>query len=432
MKKLDKDFFMHSDANLPRQAKTRVSRSVYVFFLKFAVSFIQMFILSLRLVRTFRHPRNLPSVFVFSLSESQIFRNKSTKPLIDFLRDERFELGESSSLLIEGRNQSLFAGKDRNVTRDITIRILISFLDQVQLRNVNSALEFLKDNLIGIISLNRDTSKSLLKRILDYSVWELISFKHEVKLVTTNSSMSRLPNPFYIQHPEYKRVMLWYSGNHKPIQLRGVELKTDFLNSDLISNVDLHYVWDESDIEFLKFMGINRAKAVGSILMYNNTSFRVLPSLPVITFFDITPFKNATGFYTEQMSIEILMQLVQTVQDVSANKDVKISLQVKPKRQYTKKHSSKYIKLINALTEANKIKLLTPTADIYQTINRSNLILATPFSAPAIVAKEMGIPCAFIYSRNGSYDVPLIHNGIEVISEQRELTNFILKDIAAK
>jgi polysaccharide biosynthesis PFTS motif protein len=290
----------------------------------------------------------------------------------------------------------------------------------------------LKDNLIGIISLNRDTSKSLLKRILDYSVWELISFKHEVKLVTTNSSMSRLPNPFYIQHPEYKRVMLWYSGNHKPIQLRGVELKTDFLNSDLISNVDLHYVWDESDIEFLKFMGINRAKAVGSILMYNNTSFRVLPSLPVITFFDITPFKNATGFYTEQMSIEILMQLVQTVQDVSANKDVKISLQVKPKRQYTKKHSSKYIKLINALTEANKIKLLTPTADIYQTINRSNLILATPFSAPAIVAKEMGIPCAFIYSRNGSYDVPLIHNGIEVISEQRELTNFILKDIAAK
>lgn len=98
---------------------------------------------------------------------------------------------------------------------------------------------------------------------------------------------------------------------------------------------------------------------------------------------------------------------------------------LKPKRQYTASHSNHYIQFVDDCVTRGEIKRLSPKSSLYEVVRQSKIVLAPPFSSPVIIARELGVPCAFYFLPEPEWLFPKDHHGVEVISTASELQNFL-------
>lgn len=378
-------------------------------------------------IRKIRPSKSIPSVFVYSLTPEQIFYNGSIDALVSFLNEERFErTNEREQYLVESRRFfDLLRGKSI-VTPDISMHIIISCLNTARLTDLKSEFKNLNNFLKYNESFRSLKARSCFRFIIDFTLWKVLKSENGLVLITTMSSSQNLPIPFYFYSPNYSRQMIWYATNWRPIQKLTGSSAPGILSKDLEVFVDLHLVWDKFEIETLREYGIVKTKDYGSMLFYPVTKTRVLPKILTITFFDVTPYKDSTGFYSELISIRNLLGLVATIEKFKENSGLEICLQIKQKRKYSKAHSSKYVSILHDLFQSGSLTQLPSDSNLYNIVGSSSLVLGTPFTSPVLIAKELDVSCAFLSLDAEDFKLPSLQNGIRVLSKESELEEILL------
>jgi polysaccharide biosynthesis PFTS motif protein len=313
------------------------------------------------------------------------------------------------------------------VTPDISMHIIISCLDTIRLKELICEFKKLPYSLERNKSYRSLKPRSYFRFAIDFALWKVLQGESSLVLITTISSYQNLPNPFYFDNPKYSRQMFWYATNWKPIQEHASSIVPEIISKDLNVFIDLHLVWDKFEIEALREYGIAKAKDFGSMLFYPVTKARVLPKVLTVTFFDVTPYKDSTGFYSEQMSIRNILGLVATIARLKESSGLEICLQIKPKRKYSKAHSSHYVNILHNLSQSGSLTQLPSDSNLYHIVGGSSLVLGTPFTSPVLIAKELNVSSAFMCLDAGEFKLPSLRNGIRVISKEASLEEILLE-----
>jgi polysaccharide biosynthesis PFTS motif protein len=145
-----------------------------------------------------------------------------------------------------------------------------------------------------------------------------------------------------------------------------------------------------------------------------------------ITVFDVTPTElpiYQASIYSVNSTLDFLedIEMVQNLLRDSSYPGINWIL--KPKRNYSKNHSPQYIKRLQSM----KLILIDPKMDLYQCIGNANFVVCVPYTSPAIIAQELGIPvCYFSTSKDfdllESLDGIPVHKSVEALRTHIECT----------
>jgi polysaccharide biosynthesis PFTS motif protein len=347
------------------------------------------------------------------------------------LREERFATLANFDLpLIEVRSFRTILFRHPNFTIDASTHILRKVLPRRSYRKIFSAIN--KE-----ISSQGESSAMKIKNFkesqFDPIVYSLFftQIGNMVDLITTPSSMLKVPSAFLIAGGP-KRIMIWYSTNSKPIYASDDILRKKINVRGFKEHVDEHWVWNEDQVNFLKSQEIGNALSVGSMIFQDRIIEDRDSKIFVITYFDVTPVQGSTGFYSVKNTMLVLNSVLRLFEVLNERHPGRIIVQVKPKRQYSKFYSEEYVSLVLVSSKLGKITRLSASANLYQTISKSDLVLAIPFTSPALIARELEVNSLFVSIGIDGWDVPASSNGIPVIFEFDELLSYLEKEIQRK
>lgn len=372
-----------------------------------------------------------------SLSIDQILNEGSTIGFEDFILEKRFPFADNcDEILVVIPNKV-----GRKINSSNTRFRFLSLFELIQFSRLDLRLLIL--TLFEVIrnprykTSYREFSKRKAVRgiisdlLITTSIVSIEQKKFDIKfLVGTNSFLSSgLPTVFSLNTLKSTRIIIWYSINSIPIVKRG-EQPRNYLHEDFVYKVDEHFVWDKYQKADLESRGVARATVKKSmVFIAKDSSPENIPRIPSfkVTFFDVTPFKEYDdGFYSTRAAIRTLEELIRNLVLLEQEELEDLELYLKPKRPYVPAHSKSYLQFVEESVSSGKIKWLTPNANIYDVIEQSRVVLTPPFSSPAIIARELGVPCAFYFLPESNWLLPKSHHGIEVLTEVQSLHKFLL------
>ena len=405
------------------------------FTLSMFIAFASIFILTFGL---FRSKSRVPSSIVFSLTSEQVYSERGIEDIVTSLQEKRFQdFFGVGKLLIEVRSTKSLLARDKLITFDAPFFLLTRCVKRVHYRSFvmkvfRSAIRPRGQELFGL--------KEVKRSVFDLAVYEVLHQHRypEFDLVTTNSSLKKLPIAF--QCPiKGRRIMVWYSTNSKPIYFRGNPQSLNWDVGAIIKGIDSHLVWTKYDVVYLKSLGIHKAHAIGPILFQTQIVAEKSARNYVITYFDVTPLAPSydyivgtqENFYSEPNALRDLEAIEKLSADLNGVFANKVQVRIKPKRVYSQMHSKKYITKIMEHSRQHQIEILSPYANLYEIISQSDLVIATPWTSPAVLAKEMSVNAVFFAIRVADWDLPDVYEGIRVIkslSEFRAYVNFSVQE----
>lgn len=371
------------------------------------------------------------------MTRDQIFEDNSTQALEDFLAEDRFNLTFSrDEVIIQLRDlKTLFQKRDRMVTFDLATNLLIhNTLNSEFLSVFKSAITGCWNSRVShrfsLISLS-----DLKKELFDKPFWEQYFADTSVftTLITTNSSFNKMPPPFLLDVCKGNichRVMFWYSSNIKPIETDSSNAVVDPQFISLNSLIDEHFVWNIGQKEFLETKGLQNVKPVGSIVFRPQRSENNLTKDIDIAYFDVTPLESSDNYYKYQNCSNVLFGIIEARDKLQLSLGIPISIFIKPKRHYFRRHSKRYIKLLADLSKNGTVKIIPSTENLYRTISNSKFVVGIPFTSPVLIAQEIGIPCAFYSGDTHTLNIRFIENGIPVLRSIDDLTNELRKNVS--
>ena len=380
----------------------------------------------------FRSKSRIPSTVVFSLTSEQVFKNSNINNLLSFLREERFQDHfRGNNPLIEVRSIKSLKPHKQMITIDAPLFLLIKCVKKSHygsfLMNVFKSVSLLKDQeLLGL--------KEMKKLIFDLAVFKILNHRSypEFDLVTTNSSLKKLP-PAFECPLKGRRVMVWYSTNSKPLNFRGNQQILGWDVGVVQKGVDSHLVWTKHDVDFLEKLGIVNVHAIGSVLFQAQIVAERSTFTYYITYFDVTPLApsnnwivgNQENFYSERNAMSDFEAIEKLSIDLMGAYGNKVKVRIKPKRTHSPRHSKKYIEQIVKGSLENHYELLSPSANLYEVISQSDLVIATPWTSPAGLAREMALDSVFFAIRASDWELPNEYEGISVINSFSELKRYV-------
>jgi polysaccharide biosynthesis PFTS motif protein len=180
--------------------------------------------------------------------------------------------------------------------------------------------------------------------------------------------------------------------------------------------------------------------AIGPILFQTKIVAERSTNNYIITFFDVTPFAPSNdwivgtqeNFYSERDALGDFEAFKKLSADLLKSYVNEVKVRIKPKRTYNPVHSKKYIEQIIKSSREHQIELLSPNENLYKVVSQSDLVIATPWTSPAVLAKEMALNSVFFAIRSTDWELPNEYEGIRVIKSLSELTVFINLDIRKK
>jgi polysaccharide biosynthesis PFTS motif protein len=401
--------------------------------------FIAITSLFLLMLGVFRKKSRVPSSIVYSLTSEQVFTDKGIEDQFTSLNEERFQdFFGVSNLLIEVRSIKSLLTRNKMITIDAPFFLLTRCIKKNHYRSFLSKV-FRSVIVMRIQELS--SLKEVKKSVFDIAVYEVLHQHRypEFDLVTTNSSLKKLP--FAFECPgRGRRIMVWYSTNSKPMYFRGKRQRLNWNISAIKKGLDSHLVWTKHDVAFLESLGIHNAHAIGPILLQKPVLAERSNDKYVITYFDVTPLAPTNNwiigtqenFYSEQDALGDLEAIITLSDDLMRTFDNKVEVRIKPKRAYSSMHSRRYImKLIESCREYG-IELMSPDSNLYEVVSQSDLVIATPWTSPAVLAKEMSLNSIFFAIRVADWYLPSSHEDIRVIKSLRELTTYVKRGIQKK
>lgn len=369
--------------------------------------------------------RPIPSVCVMSLSQEQIFEGKTPEDLLSFFREPRFEnpIGE---ILIETKTLQFPQKTPKSFTVSIPIHFFLKSLTNNQ--RIEALELFCKATKIWIIPTDVKVRMNLklMYFLFELAVWFTIR-REKITLITTQSTMNNLPRAFEISNSSFDRKMFWYSTNSQPILKKGSVLVRPIFSQSLNRKIDMHYVWDQNSKDFLVADGITKVKVVGSILFVKPEFVRLDYDDFNLAYFDVTPFEHADTYYTSERMCANLSKIVEITSQMSAKSKLSINLFVKPKREINPNHSREYVQMLINYKKDGKLQMLNPEENIYGIAKSVDCIIGIPFTSPVVVGRELAIPSTYIDVYQDNYQIPEIHNGFTVISDDIQLASWLEK-----
>ena len=146
----------------------------------------------------------------------------------------------------------------------------------------------------------------------------------------------------------------------------------------------------------------------------------------IVLFFEVAPLDNADVFYSSQMAKATVSSLVDAIGQVSASLNKEIKLELKPKRNYSKRNNADYINLLKALKRLGKLVILDSNLNLYDVISRAKLVVAVPYSSPALIARELGVNSIFFAQDFETFKLSEEHDGIEVVVQIERLKEILV------
>lgn len=398
----------------------------------FRVSLFVLPVLTIFTIGLFCKRKQAPSAVMFSLSRAQVFENTTPENISRYLQQNRFkDLGSYSEVLFEVRSMRTIFLKSKDFTYDSSIYLLFYVLKR------RSYLSLFRE-VISASLKNSDkklTIQSSKRKFFDQVIWNefIENYQKRFTMITTQSSLDILPEPFYISSkPGIIRVMMWYSTNSKPIILKD-DSKSELLNlSALESFVDQHWVWNEYDARFLVNSGLKSVIPLGSIVFQEEIIAPKSINHFNITFFDVTPITDAAGFYTEEMALDLLNNVLEIGSRFRAEYGNYVKIRLKPKREYSGLHSLEYCMAIEQANQSGMINTLSPNSNLYSIISESDVVLSTPFTSPSVIARELNIETFYVAFNLDKWEIPEISSGVPVIKTFEDLYLNLKNKINAK
>jgi polysaccharide biosynthesis PFTS motif protein len=226
--------------------------------------------------------------------------------------------------------------------------------------------------------------------------------------------------------------MAWYSTNSKPIYAPKDKQRVEVNVSGFRDYINEHWVWNNEEIQFMKSIGIRSSVAVGPIIFQDKILESKKLAKFVITYFDVTPFQESSGFYSEMNTTKVLNSILKLANELQFKYPDKVLIQLKPKRKYHKSHSKSYISAVKEAEKKQMIQVLPCSANLYQTVSVSDLVLAIPYTSPAILSKELGVDSCFVSIGIIGWDVAQLTYGIPTMFEHEEMMSLIERQIKLK
>lgn len=370
------------------------------------------------------------TVFIYSLTKDQIFKDNSLHEIQKFLTSEKFDIDEKNEILIECR-RTWRTKKYSNliVTLDIPLRIFsvsFSVKQQTQLLII-----FLRKLMVLIKSFNNSQYIYLVFKeyIFDENVYLVIENKNQIdKLITGPGNHKYQPIIFEMSQFKGERVMLWYSSNSIPEQYKSKNSTNVSKRPEIYykySTINTHWVWTNLHKKYLMKMTNSNILVKGSMIFYNppkNTNHNKQYDIVV---FDVTPqnensvFKNT--IYTYPIAKQFIEDIIESVSLVSQKLDRDITIYLKHKRAFSKTHSTEYITYIEELTKNSQLFKMPFDTNLYNLIASSKIIIGFPFTSPVIIGKELKVPSIHYSSSN----ILVKYNKASFIQDKSKLKMFI-------
>jgi polysaccharide biosynthesis PFTS motif protein len=254
---------------------------------------------------------------------------------------------------------------------------------------------------------------------------------NSLDLITTQSSLFKVPPAFKVINAP-RRIMAWYSTNSKPIYASDDKIRKDFNVSALKDYVTEHWVWNQEEVDFLEYHGLTNVIPIGPVLFQDKKMGQKRSDKFVITYFDVTPLSGGDDFYSEKNTILILNTILRLTEALNSKYPGIAEIQVKPKRRYSKLHSKAYISQLMSSSKSQKIRKLSPSTNLFEVVSESDLVLAIPFTSPAILAKELNVKVFFVCIGIEGWDVASTSGGIPVIFQFEDLLHEVERQIQFK
>jgi polysaccharide biosynthesis PFTS motif protein len=392
---------------------------------------VKFIVLCLLFAGLFCKRSKTPTSIVYTLTPEQVYFNSSPDQVLRVFKEERFaSRANFQEPLIEVRSLNTLLIPHPNFTFDATIHILLKVLARrtylTLFRSINKEISIL-DNDSNL------KLKSFKEHLLDPIIYAKLFSReaNSIDLITTQSSFFKVPSAFKVM-TRPKKIMAWYSTNSKPIFASGDIQRKDINVGAFNEFVNEHWVWNKQEVNFLESCGVSNVIAVGPVIFQDKIMDERDPNKFVITYFDVTPYQGSGEFYSELNTTLVLTNILRLIDFLEAKYPNLVIVRIKPKRKYSRYHSKDYISAVSTASKQMKIKCLSASSNLYQTISQSDLVLAIPFTSPALLARDLKVNSYFVSTGIDGWDVPTSSAGIPVIFQFEELLNHVEKEIERK
>ncbi len=254
-------------------------------------------------------------------------------------------------------------------------------------------------------------------------------------MIITNSNFTDQPL-WMRKNKSFKVHKVHYSQNSRPTVFNEEPSEIAHPSFRYVS-VDEHWIWTKGYGEFLKEQGHNGPiHIVGPIMFYlPEEAKKKVGDVIRISIFDITPIYDhlaekigvINNYHSTKNMYDFLSQIVSVAEELEKNLGKKIELLLKHKRNFNSNHDKKYIEFANSLSAENKIILMKYDVNIFSLIGSSDLVISAPYSSPAYIASDMGIPSIYFDSSGELKPTFEPANRVMMASSREELKNEMIK-----
>lgn len=377
----------------------------------FGVCFLIVFILIFKYKKIKQAIYQLESILMFSLSKAQIHAFKA------LIEDKRFS-EEFSIPPIRDAGLIILDSQD-NFYKEENKKIIIG----------SSAVSFFI--LFLLLILNTKLQK-IIKNTFAERV-NMVATKGKLSVFVTNTFLGKDPFDFAnLRSRKFTIHCAHYSENSVGIGI-GKVLDYPFSHRWLGKETsDYHWVWSEGYATYIRKVNPRaNVKVVGFV------SFEHLPEKHnfKVTVFNITPFtldSSVNPLNQVDNCFKFILDILKITKIINQNNNtIKITIHIKPKREYRKTHSIKYINFLQDLENQNKLILEHHSINPYKLVSNSNLVISTPFTTAAQVGKNMGIPSVYYNHLNEDIHYP-IKTSIRLLQNYQELFDYVDKLVYKK
>lgn len=427
--------FIIPTRNELKQIKVSHLKKIKIIVIALSLLFLYFTKLFVVISKNNRYKKN-KSVFIFSLTKDQVFRDSSLNEFHNFLHSKKIHMTKQNEILIECRGV-LRSKRYSNliVTLDIPLKIFTTKFSLQQ--KIVLIFEFSRRLSTLIKSFNNSQFMYLVYKeyIFDESVFLLYLYENRVDKVITGPGNYKY-QPIIFEMSEYtgERIMVWYSSNSVP-----VKYKLKLGNVDWYSKVaegffkqisiDTHWVWTNQHKKYLRKLTGANILVKQSMVFYNCPKKINYSKKYDIVIFDVTPHNSKSNFsktiYAFSPAKEFIDEIIESVIFVSHKLDRDISICVKHKRTFTKKHSSSYINYIDNLVKKGHLFTLPLDINLYKTIAESKIIIGYPFTSPVVIGQELKVPSVYYSSSN----LLAKYNTNDFIQDKFKLRKFLEKNL---
>ena len=274
-------------------------------------------------------------------------------------------------------------------------------------------------------------------RIIAYDLIEIALFLNlftgnsNSSFIITNSSLDQLPSVFYIkkQFRAFETVCLLYSENNFLItNTQNISFAPE---SDLVLKnffIDRLFTWTNEYKSFLeKYSSNSKIYSCGSIMFKHKHNVLASNFKKTVTIFDIIPDINESiaSLIHIKFSLEFLDEILELKKlMIEFEKDYEIK--IKHSRRLIPSHNLEYIRKLQLLKNDRILSEVPYSSSVYELVQQSKLVICSIGTSPALIAREYGIPVAYLCTSSDVFPGPVDYN-IQTLKSGADLYNLYIK-----